>query len=127
MKKGSRAAAGAISRCSVARGREGKGRGGLRACARAEGISWRDVCSSMAVGNGPQPLSAGGGAVTRIGEGGGAPVMRRCATDKRSRVSQGLDVSGGVWEGERRVRQHGGGAPTCGPKHHSARQRGLNW
>jgi hypothetical protein len=39
-------------------------------------------------------------------------------------------VSGGVWEGERRARQHGGGALICGSRQHSVGRRdsklGLN-
>jgi hypothetical protein len=46
-------------------------------------------------------------------------VTQRGAFDKRGRVSQGPDVSGGVLEGERRARQRGGGALTCRSGQHS--------
>jgi hypothetical protein len=39
---------------------------------------------------------------------------------------RGPDVSGGVWEGERKAGQRGGGALTCGPGQPSAGRRGLN-
>jgi hypothetical protein len=48
------------------------------------------------------------------------------ATDKRGQMSLGPGVSGGVREGERRARQHDGGAPRCGPGQHSAGRHGLN-
>jgi hypothetical protein len=43
-----------------------------------------------------------------------------------ARARRGPGVSGGVWEGERKEGQCGGGAPTCGPGQHCARWRGLN-
>jgi hypothetical protein len=58
-----------------------------------------------------------------IGEGDGAWATWRDTTDKRGRVSRGPGVSGRVREGERRARQCGGGALTCGPGQHSAGRR----
>jgi hypothetical protein len=50
-------------------------------------------------------------------------ATRRGTTDKQGRVSRGPSVSGGVLEGERRERQHGGEALTCGPGQHSVGRR----
>jgi hypothetical protein len=56
----------------------------------------------------------------RTGEGGGHRQRSAGATEQRGRTSRGPGVSGGVREGERRARQHGGGALTCRPEQHSA-------
>jgi hypothetical protein len=63
--------------------------------------------------NGPRPLGAGGAVVAEQGRAVGRG--RRGATDKHGRTSQGPSVSGGVQEGERRVRQRGSRALTCRP------------
>jgi hypothetical protein len=62
----------------------------------------------------------------RTGEGVGHGRRGIGATDKRDRESWGPGVSGGVREGERRVRQCDSGAPMCGPRQHSVGRLGLN-
>jgi hypothetical protein len=63
--------------------------------------AWHGGRQCGAAGSGPWPLGAGEAVVARIGDGSGAWVTRRDATDKRGWASRGLGVSGGVREGER--------------------------
>jgi hypothetical protein len=62
----------------------------------------------------------------QTGEGAGHGRRGAGATDKRDRASRGPSVSGGVREGERRVRQCDSGALTCRPRQHSVGRLGLN-
>jgi hypothetical protein len=105
------------------KGEEERMGGGGRGRCHMEGGKWeRGRVPSASVSrarrrnmasNGPRPLGAGGAVVAEQGRAVGRG--RRGATDKHGRTSQGPSVSGGVQEGERRVRQRGSRALTCRP------------
>jgi hypothetical protein len=94
------------------------------------GAAWKDRNGKKCGQQQPPTVGARPAMLSLNRRGRGARATRCGVTDKWGQASRGPGVNGGVREGERRVRQRGGGVLACRPGQHSAERHdsklGLN-